>query len=88
MNNFEDESIKDRYCQLLHAFQELHEEARKMQYVNNRLKSENRCLESRLDNLDKENKNLKTELEKMKNALSQKIEESKVSAQECENCPR
>lgn len=66
-NNFEDESIEDMYYQLLDDFQELHDEARKMQYSINRLKMEKRCLEDRIENLHKENEILKFELESLKN---------------------
>lgn len=79
--SFEDESIDDRYYQLLNAFQELHEEARKMKYLNNKLKSEKTFLEARLENLDKENENLKSKLESLKNAPRQSIKKSKVSVQ-------
>lgn len=48
--------MEDKYDQFLDAFQELHEEARKLQYSNNMLKSENKFLEGGLENLDKEKK--------------------------------
>lgn len=41
-----------------------------MQYANNRLKSESRCLEIRFDNLDKKNEMLKNELEGLKMHLN------------------
>ncbi|XP_027933253.1 uncharacterized protein LOC114188805 [Vigna unguiculata] len=52
-----DESYETRFYQLLDVYNELHEEARKLQYANNRHKGENRWLENRLKQLETEMKN-------------------------------
>jgi len=41
-----DESCESRFYQLLDLYNELHEEARKLQYSNNRHKGENRWLKT------------------------------------------
>ena len=55
-----DESYENRFYQLLDVYNELHKEARKLQYSNNRHKGENRWLENRLKQLETENEKLKT----------------------------
>ena len=60
-----DESYESRFYQLLDVYNELHEEARKLQYSNNRHKGENRWLENRLKQLETKNQELKIELENM-----------------------
>jgi len=46
----------NRYCELLEAFKELHEEATKLQQSNNKYKGENKWLESTLKQLEEETK--------------------------------
>lgn len=87
VSNFGDEFIEDRYYQLLDAFQELYGEAMKMQYQVNRIKSEKRCLDDRIENLVKENLCLKTELEIVKNSSRQTEKENKMKVQEYINFP-
>ncbi|WVZ09484.1 hypothetical protein V8G54_014014 [Vigna mungo] len=86
-SSFGDESIEDKYYQLLDVFQKLHGEAMKMEYQVNRLKSEKRCLDDRIENLHKENESLKSELERLNNSPRQSIKENEVKVQECTNCP-
>jgi len=80
-----DESYENRFYQLLELYNELHEEARKLQYSNNRHKGENRWLENRLKQLETENEELKTELE---NIEKHKSDNCKKSVLNCENCSK
>jgi len=60
-SNFE---IEKNYDQLFDAFNELYEEEEKiLSYSNNRLKRENKWLENRLKQLQKENYNLKYDID-------------------------
>jgi len=51
---------KNDYNQLLHDFEELHDEASKISALNNRLKGLNNWLENRVSQLEKETADLKT----------------------------
>lgn len=77
-SNFEDEPIEDRCYHFLDAFQELHGEVMKMQCQVNRLKSEKRDLDKRIENLVNENDYLKTELETMMKSSRQAESENKI----------
>lgn len=85
VSSFENESIENKYCQLLDAFQEPHGEARKLQYANNKLKSENKWLEGRIEGLNKENNNMKSKLESLENTPKENMRRNKRSVYECEN---
>jgi len=80
-----DESYETRFYQLLDVYNELHEEARKLQYSNNRHKGENRWLENRLKQLETENEELKTELENIEKHKSCNCKKSVIN---CENCSK
>jgi len=54
---------KNDYNQLLHYFEELHNEANKISVLNNRLKGLNNWLENRVSQLEKETTDLKTDFE-------------------------
>lgn len=55
--------LKSNYDQQLDAFNELHEESKKLIYYNNRIKGENKWLDNRLKLLKEENENLKIDLD-------------------------
>jgi len=87
VSNFEfnDESYESKFHQLLDVYDELHEEAKKLQYYNNRHKGENRWLENRVKQLEAENEELKIDLENMKKHKSCNCKKSVIN---CENCPK
>ena len=78
-----DESYENRFYQLLNVYNELHEEARKLQYSNNRHKGENRWLENRLKQLETENEELKSELENMEKHKSGNCKKSVINYENC-----
>jgi len=80
-----DESYENRFYQLLDVYNELHEEARKLQYSNNRHKGENRWLENRLKQLETENEELKTDLENIEKHKSFNCKKNVIN---CENCSK
>jgi len=48
VSSFNSNVDENRYCELLEAFKELHEEAMKLQQSNNKHKGENKWLESKI----------------------------------------
>jgi len=54
---------KNNYYQLLHDFEELHSEAKKIVVMNNRLKGLNSWLENRVSQPESETTNLKIDFE-------------------------
>lgn len=60
---FEKEPIEVKYDLLLDAFQEIHVEAMRLQYKVNRLNSERKDYEYRINNLVSDNEKLQKELD-------------------------
>ena len=65
MSSFKFENDEINYYELLDAFDELHKEATKLQNSNNKRRGEIKWLESRIKQLEEENENLITSLEKL-----------------------
>ena len=70
---------KNDYYQLLHDFEELHNEANKIVVMNNRLKGSNSWLENRVSQLKSETTDLKTDFEHLE-MIKQLV------IKPCENC--
>ena len=79
---------KNDYYQLLHDFEELHNEANKIVVMNNRLKGLNSWLENRVSQLESEIVDLKTDFEHLEIIYSNSIDCSKkyLATKPCENC--
>jgi len=73
---------------LLEVFKELHEVATKLQQSNNRYKGKNKWLESKVKQLEKENKNLTVSFEKLEKLEKDSRSKYGTSSLKCENCPR
>jgi len=58
-------SNSENYGQLLQAFQETHEEASRLAFLNNRFKEKNNWLENRVKTLEEELENSKTDFENL-----------------------
>jgi len=80
-----DENYENKFYQLLDVYNELHEEARKLQYSNNRHKGENMWLENKLKQLEIENEELKIDLENMEKSQNCNCKKNVIN---CENCPK
>lgn len=68
VTSFDSNDDENKCYQLLNAFHELHEKAKKLQYSNNRYRGKNMWLEDRLKQLKDKNENLKTNLKTIENA--------------------
>jgi len=77
-----DESYESKFYQLLEVYNEMHEEARKLQY-SNRHKGENRWLENKLKQLETENEELKTELEYIEKHKSCNCKKNVINFENC-----
>ena len=87
VSSFKSEHDENNYYKLLDAFKELHKEATKLQKSNNKCRGEIKWLEGRVKQLEEENENLITSLEKLEK--SEKYSRSKDGTRfpKCENCP-
>ena len=65
VSSFKYEHDENNYYEFLDAFNELHKEATKLQNSNNKRRGEIKWLESRIKQLEEENENLITSLEKL-----------------------
>lgn len=88
VSSIEFESVENKYYQLLDAFQELHKEAWKFQYSNNKYKSENNWLKNRIKVSSSENLTLKSKLKSLYIIFKNTMHENKEYAQDCENCSK
>ncbi|WVZ23652.1 hypothetical protein V8G54_002196 [Vigna mungo] len=84
----ESECSENRYYQLLDAFQELYDEAMKLQHLIIKFRKENKSLENRSEVLDNENESLKSKLESLENISQNTMHVNKKCDQECEIYPR
>jgi len=74
----------ENYSQLLLAFKETHEEANRLEILNNRLKGLNNWLENRVKALEEELENSKTDFENLE--MLYKNSSCKCDSLICENC--
>jgi len=72
------------HSQLLEAFKETHEEARRLTLLNNRFKGLNNWLENRVKTLEEELNHSKTDFETLK--MIYKNSNCKCDSSFCENC--
>jgi len=79
---------ENSYCELLDAFNELHEEATKLQQSNNRCKGEIKWLEGRVKQLEEKNENLTISLEKLEKVEKDPRSKYGTCSLKCENYPR
>ena len=79
---------KNYYNQLLHDFEELHNEANKNSALNNRLKGLNNWLENRVSQLEKEIVDLKTDFEHLEMIYYNSTDcfRNQPAEKPCENC--
>jgi len=80
VSSFTSEHEENNYYELLDAFNELHKEATKLQKSNSKRKREIKWLEGRIKQLEEENENLITCLEKLEKS-------EKHPRSRCEHCP-
>jgi len=80
-----DESYECKFHQLIDVYNELHDDARNLQYSNNIHKGETIWLENRVKQLEADNKELKTKLENMEKHNSCNYKKNVIS---CENCSK
>jgi len=81
-------SLEQNDCnQLLHDFEELHNEANKIFVLNNRLKGLNNWLENRVSQLEKEKVDLKCDVEHLEMIESNSIDcsSNQLAEKPCEN---
>ena len=74
----------EKYSKLLEAFQETHEEAKRLVFSNNRLKGLNNWLEKRVQKLEEELEKSKIDFENMENHC--KNSSHMCDSLVCENC--
>jgi len=79
VSSFKSELEENYYHELLDAFNELHKEATKLQKSNSKRKGEIKWLEGRVKQLEEENENLITSLEKLEKS-------EKYSWSKCKQC--
>jgi len=72
------------YFQLLYAFQEIHEEAKRSTFSNNRLKCENKKLKMKITVLEKDLNKSKTDLENSELVYEKSF--CKCDSNFCKNC--
>jgi len=79
---------KNDYYQLLHDFEELHNEANKISVINNRLKGLNNSLEIKVSELETKTTDLKTDFEHLEMIYCNSIDCSKkqLTTKLCEDC--
>jgi len=79
---------KNDYYQLLHDFEELHNEAKKIVVMNNWLKGLNNRLEKRVSQLESETTDLKTDFEQVEMIYSNSVDcsEKQLAIKPCESC--
>jgi len=65
VSSFNSNDDENNYYELLDAFNELHKEATKLEKSNNKRRGEIKWLEGRVKQLEEENENLITSLEKL-----------------------
>jgi len=88
VSSFKSNHDENSYCELLDTFNELHEEATKLQQSTNRRKGEIKWLEGRVKQLEDENENLTVSLGKLEKAEKDYRSKYGTSSLKCENCPR
>jgi len=74
----------ENYSQLLQAFKEIHEEAKRLALLNNQLKGMNNWLENKVKALEEELENLKTDFANLE--ILYKKSSCKCDSLVCENC--
>jgi len=88
VSSFKSNYYENSYCEILDVFNELHKKAIRLQKSNNRCKGENKGLESKVKQLEKENTSLKMSLEKLEKAEKDSRSKYDIGSLKCENCPR
>ena len=86
VSSFKYEHDENNYYELLDAFNELHKEATKLQKSNNKRRGEIKWLESRIKQLEEENENLITSLEKLEKFVKHSRSKDGTISPQCEHC--
>jgi len=87
VSSFNSNDDKNNYYELLDAFNELHKEATKLQKSKNKRRGEIKWLEGRVKQLEEENENLITSLEKLEKSKKHSRSKDDTSSPQCEKCP-
>jgi len=87
VSSFNSNDDENNYYELLDAFNELHKEATKLQKSNNKRREEIKWLEGRVKQLEEENENMITSLEKLEKSKKHSRSKDGRSSPQCEKCP-
>jgi len=87
VSNFKSNDDENNYYELIDAFNKLHKEATKLQKSNNKHRGEIKWLEGRVKQLEEENENLITSLEKLEKSKKHFRSKDDTSSPQCEKCP-